>query len=83
MDRAGDFSHIPIIDVGELVAGGPARTNVAERIGGACRESGFFYVVGHGVDEDLQLRLRELSRAFFDLGAEEKLRVAMPLGGRA
>jgi isopenicillin N synthase-like dioxygenase len=37
-----DFSHIPIIDVSELVGGGPARRAVPERLEGACRESGFF-----------------------------------------
>src|SRR4051794_16850330 len=65
MRQGSDFSHIPIIDVSELVAGGPAKRAVAERLGSACRESGFFYVVGHGVDGALQGRLRELSREFF------------------
>jgi isopenicillin N synthase-like dioxygenase len=83
MGRSSDFSDVPIIDVGDLVAGVPSQRAVAERLGWACREGGFFYVVGHGVDEALQLRLRELSRAFFDRGTEEKLRIAMPLGGRA
>ena len=65
MGREREFAHIPIIDVSELVAGGPARRTVAEAIGGSCRESGFFYVVGHGVDAALQSRLRHLSREFF------------------
>src|SRR5262249_47207401 len=56
---------------------------VAERLGQACRESGFFYVVGHGVDAALQLRLRELSREFFAQDAEAKLQIRMALGGRA
>ena len=83
MGRERDFSHIPIIDVSELVAGGPARRAVAERLGEACRESGFFYVVGHGVDEALQARLRELSRQFFAQDVETKLAIRMALGGRA
>ncbi|MDG3004928.1 isopenicillin N synthase family dioxygenase [Paludisphaera mucosa] len=83
MNEAGDFSHIPIIDVAELVAGGPGRREIAARLGAACRESGFFYVVGHGVDEGLQGRLRELSRAFFALDLERKMRIRMALGGRA
>src|SRR4051812_25055902 len=65
MGPAGDFSHIPIIDVSDLVAGGPSKGTVAGRLGEACRESGFFYVVGHGVEEALQTLLRELSREFF------------------
>ncbi|WP_165073178.1 isopenicillin N synthase family dioxygenase [Paludisphaera rhizosphaerae] len=83
MDSAGDFSHIPVIDVAELVAGAPGRFEVAERLGEACRESGFFYVVGHGVDDDLQGRLYELSRTFFARPVEEKMRIRMALGGRA
>src|SRR6516165_9397411 len=83
MGRERDFSHIPVIDVSELVAGGPCPRAVADRLGGACRESGFFYVVGHGVDQALQGRLRELSRQFFALDLETKLRIRMALGGRA
>jgi isopenicillin N synthase-like dioxygenase len=83
MGRTGDFSHIPIIDVSDLVAGRPSQGAVAERLGAACRESGFFYVVGHGVDEALQRRLRDLSREFFAQDVEEKLKVRMALGGRA
>ena len=60
-----DFTSIPIVDVSKLAAGGTGQRAVADEIGLACRESGFFYVVGHGVEEGLQDRLRDLSRAFF------------------
>lgn len=83
MENTSDFSHIPIIDVGDLVSASQGRHAVAEQIGRACRESGFFYIVGHGVDGALQARLQELSRRFFALGVEEKMRVRMALGGRA
>ena len=83
MGPGSDFSHIPVIDVSELVAGGPSRRAVAERLGAACRESGFFYVVGHGVDAALQGRLRELSREFFAQDLQAKLAIRMALGGRA
>lgn len=49
----------------------------------ACREHGFFYLVGHGVDEGLQARLHALSHEFFALPESEKARIAMALGGRA
>src|SRR5439155_14339644 len=74
--------HIPTIDVSELVTGGPSRRAIAERLGEACRQSGFFYVVGHGVDGALQNRLRELSRKFFAQDLETKLAIRMALGGR-
>src|ERR1700756_2153488 len=83
MGRTGDFSDVPIIDVADLVAGVPSQRAVAERLGRACRESGFFYVVGHGVDAALQGRLRDLSREFFAQDLETKLRIRMALGGRA
>ena len=49
----------------------------------ACRECGFFYVVGHGVDEQLCARLEELSRQFFAWSTSEKMRIGMSQGGRA
>ena len=56
---------------------------VALAIGRACREHGFFYLVGHGVDEALALRLEALSHRFFALPEAVKARFAMPLGGSA
>ena len=56
---------------------------VARAIGEACRAHGFFYVVGHDVDESLGLRLEALSRAFFALPEATKARYAMAHGGRA
>jgi isopenicillin N synthase-like dioxygenase len=83
MDRAQDFSHIPIIDVSDLVAGTACQQAVAIELGEACRESGFFYAVGHGVDEGLQRRLRELSQQFFAQEVDTKMQLRMSLGGRA
>lgn len=59
------------------------RREVAARLGQACREVGFFYVVGHGVDEPLQQRLEEVSRRFFAERVETKLEISMSRGGRA
>jgi isopenicillin N synthase-like dioxygenase len=56
---------------------------VAEQLGEACRESGFFYAVGHGVAGGLQRRLREQSQAFFAQDLDSKLQIRMALGGRA
>lgn len=76
-------SSISVIDVSALVSGAADRSAVAAAIGRACRENGFFYVVGHGVDEDLRRRLAEQSRAFFDQDLERKLEIRMSRGGRA
>ncbi|NUR88891.1 MAG: 2-oxoglutarate and iron-dependent oxygenase domain-containing protein, partial [Nonomuraea sp.] len=50
------MSEIPVIDIAPLLGGGPAG-QVAEAIGRACRDSGFFYVSGHGVPAELIDRL--------------------------
>ena len=78
-----DFSHVPVIDVAPLVNQRAERVRTAEQIGAACRESGFFYVVNHSVDESLCQRLESLSREFFAQGEPQKLEIAMSRGGRA
>ncbi len=83
MSAAGEFSHIPVVDVADLVAGRPGRHAVAKALAAACEESGFFYAVGHGVDPALQRELRAASRRFFALPLERKLAIRMACGGRA
>jgi len=74
---------IPIIDVGPLVHGAEDRARVALDLGRACREYGFFYVVGHGVDDALVKHLEQASREFFDQPLPTKLDIAMSRGGKA
>ena len=81
--RLVEFSQVPVINVGPLVKGVSQRLDVARQIGMACRECGFFYVIGHGVDEQLCTRLEDLSRQFFALDTPTKMRIAMAQGGRA
>jgi isopenicillin N synthase-like dioxygenase len=76
-------ASLPVVDVSALRGGGAARDDVARQLDAACREVGFFYVVGHAVDEGLQGRLEALSRKFFRLPDDEKARIAMAAGGRA
>lgn len=56
---------------------------VSGEIGKACRESGFFYVVGHGVNPTTLADLDAASRRFFALPIEEKMRIEMRSGGHA
>jgi isopenicillin N synthase-like dioxygenase len=76
-------SKLPVIDIAALVRGTDERHNVAVRIGQACREAGFFYIVGHGVDENLQERLEEASRRFFAQDLATKRAIRMARGGKA
>jgi isopenicillin N synthase-like dioxygenase len=77
------MTALPVIDISPLVDGSSQRGSVAAELGRACREDGFFYVVGHGVAEDLLRALEEQSREFFALDLEQKLRISMAHGGRA
>lgn len=75
-------AQIPVIDIHPLTAG-VGLDDVARQIHQACRDTGFFYVVGHGIDEALQQRLEQLSRQFFAQDLETKMQIRMALAGRA
>ena len=77
--------ELPVIDIAPLRsrADAQARQAVAERIGDACREHGFFYISGHGIDDTLVEAMRVASHGFFSQPLEQKLRIRMALGGRA
>jgi isopenicillin N synthase-like dioxygenase len=80
----GPVAGLPVVDVSALRSGdGAARDEVSRRIDAACRDVGFFYIVGHGVDEGLQDGLEAMSREFFGLADDEKAPIAMTTGGRA
>jgi isopenicillin N synthase-like dioxygenase len=76
-------TSVPVIDVGPLLAGDPAAARVVADLDAACREHGFFSVVGHGVDEQLLDRLVALAREFFARPEAEKAAIAMPTAGLA
>ena len=80
---SGALSRLPIINVEPLVTDTGDRSGVAGQIARACRESGFFYITGHGVNEHLQQRLEDLCRKFFAQDVHAKLEIRMDKGGRA
>eukprot|EP00884_Botryococcus_braunii_P005263 jgi/Botrbrau1/14738/Bobra.0108s0082.1 len=47
----------------------------AEKVREACKKEGFFYVVNHGVPEDLLKQMFDNNKAFFDLPLEEKRKI--------
>jgi isopenicillin N synthase-like dioxygenase len=73
---------VPVIDLSGL-RDGSASMAVASEIDAACRELGFFSIVGHGVPDELRRRLEMLAREFFARPDRDKARIAMPLGGSA
>jgi isopenicillin N synthase-like dioxygenase len=76
---------LPVIDVSALREDAPPdrALQVAQQIEQACRDSGFFYVTGHGVSQELIDRLDAASRTFFALPLDDKMEIAMERGGRA
>ena len=76
-------STIPLINISPLISETAAASGVAAEIGRACREYGFFYIVGHGVDRELTQRLEQVSRRFFDLDLESKRAIRMERGRHA
>ncbi len=77
MNSAGDV--VPVIDISDFLSGDPAGiVRVAKEIAHACEHTGFFQIVGHGVDLDFIQSVYDVSREFFDLGEEEKALVSQP-----
>jgi isopenicillin N synthase-like dioxygenase len=74
---------LPIIDLGSSGEGYDASlTRIAEEVGAACREIGFFYVVNHGVAPELIAKAFARSRDFFALPVAEKRKLAIEtIGG--
>lgn len=78
------MDSLPVVDVSALVGRpGPPPSQVAGEIGRACRDSGFFYVIGHGVPAALLSRLDTAARRFFSLPSAGKMEIAMRHGGSA
>jgi isopenicillin N synthase-like dioxygenase len=78
------MAEIPIIDIGPLVGRSARETDVAAAIGSACRETGFFYVVGHGIAPALVDTVFKMSREFFGqpLAAKQRAAFSGPAGNR-
>ena len=75
------MSIVPIIDISPALGGSEqTRRAIAGEIGKACESVGFFMVAGHGIPRDLVDEADGLSRVFFDLPEDEKMRIAVPPG---
>ena len=79
-------ASLPVIDIAALLKPGASdaeRALVADAIGRACREHGFFYISQHGVPQALIDKLHTLSEEFFSWPEERKMQWRMALAGRA
>lgn len=75
--------ELPVVDLTPLRTGAGDVAATGAAIDDACRRTGFFYVTGHGVPDELGNELERLAREFFALDDAEKAAIAMPLAGRA
>ena len=70
---------VPLIDIAPYRAGTPeGKVAVARAVDQACRDIGFLVITGHGVPDDVIEAVQDVSRRFFDLPLEAKLRVERP-----
>ena len=76
------MTDVPVIDIGPLLDGTGVEA-VTDRIAAACRGSGFFSIVNHGIDPAQFRAIEDVARRFFALPAERKGAVAMARGGPA
>lgn len=70
MEEKCSTVKLPIIDLSA-----PDRISTAATLRQVCIDVGFFYIVNHGVDQDLLRSLFEGSKKFFSLPLEEKMRL--------
>ena len=73
---------VPVIDLRSSAEPGGAE-RLAAQLDAACRDTGFFCIVGHGIDPGLLARMDAAAREFFALPDPVKAQIAMAVGGRA
>ena len=84
--RQLDFDEIPIIDITPLIDQRHSGQAI-QQIDQACRDVGFFYVVGHNIDRSLVNQLLSTANTFFsqpetmkcELGLDPSMRGYLPL----
>ncbi|NIA69277.1 isopenicillin N synthase family oxygenase [Pelagibius litoralis] len=70
------LEEIPVIDFADFLTGDLAqRRAVARRIGTACRDIGFFYLVNHGIAPALMTRTFAEAKRFFDQPLDAKMSI--------
>ncbi|HEV7852433.1 MAG TPA: 2-oxoglutarate and iron-dependent oxygenase domain-containing protein, partial [Mycobacterium sp.] len=75
MSGATSFTSVPTVDISGLRSSERVqRERVAAEIGRAASEVGFFYVSGTGVDDELFVRMLAVTKEYFALPVEEKMR---------
>ncbi|WP_208322066.1 isopenicillin N synthase family dioxygenase [Paramicrobacterium fandaimingii] len=69
------ITSLPILDMSRLNAGADEAAAFCAELRDVTHEVGFFYLVGHGVPQELIDDVLDVSRRFFDLPAQQKLAI--------
>lgn len=70
-----DDATLPVIDLSDLLTGGDdGKKQVAARLGEAARTSGFFYITGHGISQDLIDATFAASKQFHEMPRSFKMK---------
>lgn len=70
-----DDATLPVVDLGPLMTGTQAdRTRVAAALGKAARESGFFYIINHGIPQEQVEATFAASKQFHEMTRSEKMK---------
>jgi hypothetical protein len=81
--RTTSFDSLPVIDVGDLFSPDPARRQaVADKMGAACRDIGFMYIVNHGIAQQDIDAVYAAADAFYALPERVKQRYDINRLGR-
>jgi len=73
---ANSNSVVPVIDMRPYFTGTPEdKRRVAAELDRACCDVGFYVIIGHAVDAQLIEQIESVSREFFNLPIDEKMKV--------
>jgi isopenicillin N synthase-like dioxygenase len=69
------LDSLPILDISELDQGDASASAFREKLRQVTHDVGFFYLVGHGIPQDLIDEVLDVSRRFFALPEADKLAI--------
>ncbi len=71
------WTALPVLDISRMQAGPAEKEAFLTDLRETAHDLGFFYLVGHGIDEALTRQVLSLSRRFFALPEADKLAIEM------